>query len=729
MKARFLWVTLILFTLMILPSVESSLNDGVVGFWKMNTNSSIKISSEIDSKNDGYIRGTLYYRNDSYCKIGGCYYNPTTNSNPRIRIYNLSSTNRDNETYSFWYKADTCAGGNNNNYAVDIFNNKIVLAFQTVSQFFVYYPTSKTINFSCSTNWDFFTITTQKSTNAFKIYRNGSLIIDKSDYTAPAYNDTIGFFGPISNDIMSTAGTFDEIGLWNRTMGDIEIGELFNDMISGFSYPFPVVNFNITLLNRTPSDITDSNALGTGANFTYFMNVTNANFSNAYLNWSIVTSTGYWLTINGTIQPSFRQISSYKNASLNFSFHLDDNDIYPGVHNLDDDIMDNSQHYLQSLSATDYLKTRLVGVRNTSNLSVVEIMVNGTGICRLFYCNESYTSGNPSINQNCFEFADQNGVLFNHTSNQSRHNIFSFNLFNNSIGTVRVTNTSYFMVKGVVTGGCTVGYVNVTTRKDQVQLSTNLGGAYSNMTYTPDLHIHQYDQTDYLSIYACIKNNSGTTFCSTELQDNLNITLIKPTNVQIYKPDNNITDTLIVNFSASTPMFNANISYYTVYIHRGDYNLSILSNGTLSTLYSYNITALNYSYGQIFGVAVRSTDTNGQNSLEYSDLFYNVPPPASVNEQLVALLSDINSTLKGVQNTQNKDSGGVNMIGLYIMLTALTIFAFMRNDRAVNIIIGLLDFFIGLKAISLGGADAMIGVMIIIISIILFAIDPDAQNT
>ncbi len=397
----------------------------------------------------------------------------------------------------------------------------------------------------------------------------------------------------------------DEFGVWYKALNYTEVLELYNYGLTGVSYPFSTSTPEVivwSFLNQSPSDITTS-TFG-------FLNITynssmNMNVSSVYLNYTITNST---TSINGTALPAYLQTTS-TNKSMNWSTLLGDNEYFSGVYNYNESIVESTvkSGAITLTGSNDYALISLINVRNDTLYNIFEVMMNTslTGSASIYYCNSSYTTGAITSNANCIQIGTFNGTGFNHTHNlaynYSRHNLFSVPVQNGGIGTVKISNTSYFIIKRE-TGIVYVHYANLTSpRPTAFRTSGNKGNTYTNLaaTFLVDAHLHQYTGYNYFVYQQCGTNTSGTFNCSSFRSDLIDLSALNPTSPQVVSPSNqdyNYTTDILFNWTDA-------ITYI---------NTTTIKNYTYSLL-TNNSVLVNYFYGQktpIINTTVISASVN-----------------------------------------------------------------------------------------------------------------------
>jgi len=386
-------------------------------------------------------------------------------------------------------------------------------------------------------------------------------------------------------------------------------------------------NCNITFKSQVPADIDILNVLQSYLNITY--NVSNFyDYETTKIYHKVNDSNGQVNYVNGSL------INGWKNDYLqiskqeNFNWILGENEVYPYLSLLDLNYLENNPHLEQTLGNNNYLKTRIVGMNPNKDTSFFEIMLNSTGslATNIFYCNSSYSTGNPNINNNCVLFGNiPANTPYNHEhSNYSSHNVLSLGIINQSIGNVGITNTSYFIIEGE--GGLntpTIYYLNNDSGLGNTELSTDNGVSYSQFSGTVDLHIHQYDGTETFSYYVCANETfNGEEKCTTTREDLLGFANLPPSSPIIINPINNTySNTSNINISYLPAVSPNSYPIETYNISLLDTNETFISHivdngGNLS--YDWNISSI--AIGN-YRIRVDAYDNLSQNSSAFSQAF------------------------------------------------------------------------------------------------------------
>lgn len=423
-------------------------------------------------------------------------------------------------------------------------------------------------------------------------------------------------------------GRLDEVAIWNRTLTQADITALYNNGTSNISYPFeagPYIANNILFSSQTPSDIDTGNLFNYGhLNISYNFNANSSpyNASTIRLNYTVINATSW---VNGSIYTKNPMINYTGNTStINYYFEIDADNLYPGtypayyIENMEED---NRSFY--ALSNNHYINLSLKNVRNDTNYGLFELMVNTSlGTSELRYCNSSYSGGNPISSANCYLFATFSGSGFNHTHGKSKHNTFTFpiNTTNGRIGTVKITNQSYFLIRGTSINSTFIGYMNNATNIATV--STDAGLTYTPLNYTFDYHLHQFTGTETLSYFAYAQNTSGAYTYSSNTTDSFQQSIVPPTPPIIITPTAttynqyiNITYTPSINITGRIHYYNISL------LDENDTQLYFIYNNSLNTSYYWNTYPYNLSTGTYYKIKVLASDTNTETAYSISEMF------------------------------------------------------------------------------------------------------------
>jgi hypothetical protein len=291
---------------------------------------------------------------------------------------------------------------------------------------------SATINLN---TWYFVVYTYNGSIGKLTINGNqvGSLQ-SSTTFNPDATANTLWFFGR-DNGINIANAYFDEFRFYNHSLNSSELSFL-NSIVSA-NYTLgsetsqaspPVVTFNYQI----PTDITVSSNVGRNLTISYNITDSDSNGVNAS------TATLYYktnsTTSNTSIYTNGSSLSGYlsrtgTNVSSNFTFELQDNQIYPGTYNYNEMLMEQTPHSVQNLNnGGDIIKTRLFNVSNTKSFGFFETNASCNSLTNIYYCNSTYTTGDPASTSNCVVFATMTGTTpLNHShSIYSGHRVFTF---------------------------------------------------------------------------------------------------------------------------------------------------------------------------------------------------------------------------------------------------------------------------------------------------------------
>jgi hypothetical protein len=418
-----------------------------------------------------------------------------------------------------------------------------------------------------------------------------------------------------------------------------------------------------------------------------------------------------WVYINGVQTPCGYQTQALTtNISDTWLFRLFDNQVYPATYNINETYMEQTQHSIYNIADhSSYVKIRLYNVSSTKQYSQFEVMANDSSsntTLGIFYCNESYTTGDPDTSPFCTNFYSLLGnVPYNHTHTQySSHMLipFSMNTTTGTIGGVQVTPTSYFLLRG---NSSTWHAYYISNDTGSAETTTDNGTTWTPLAGTIDSHLHQYYGTDTLAYYASACNGLGKCVNSSTRLDLINLGGLSPTAPDIYSPTGAKKGIISINYTQSiSPNGYAIVSYNISLLNTDNsLNMTIADNNSPNFGYIWDSTPA--SDGE-YKIGVEACDSNSLCTLGIGNLFtidntipivtiyspqailYNasasVPLQVSANEPIALWTYSLNSSnISFTPNTTITGAQGLN---------SLTIYA---RDNAGNIGIASTSFTIG----------------------------------
>lgn len=429
----------------------------------------------------------------------------------------------------------------------------------------------------------------------------------------------------------------DEVVFWcGRAPGMEEITAHFN---YGAALEAVAVAPTITFVNQTPVDLNSFNILGVNEplNITYDITDTDGVNASTVLLFRKLNSTeedGLIIT-NGTVTNRGWETTTGTNISDRWTFLLTDKEVYPATYNYPEETMIATAHSSISLdSDSEYIKIELLNITNSKEFNFVELMANTTGIFsgRIYYCNSTYSTGNPDTSTSCTNFFNIPAAKpYNHShSVNSYHHIipFAFDNVTKLLGGVYVNNgVGYFLLRGRPgANSWNAFYIAPQSRLNAIQTTVNGGTAWSNFVGTVDSHLHQFSKNTslYYKVYACDTLNNCDN--STTRQDLIDIGNLPPTAPDVFSPVAGLqSGNISINYTAA-------VSPNQFLILR--YNVSLLDSSlNLVTNISDNNTALGFIWDStaiadgVYIVEVAAFDSQSLSSSGFSDNFTvkNVP--------------------------------------------------------------------------------------------------------
>ena len=203
----------------------------------------------------------------------------------------------------------------------------------------------------------------------------------------------------------------------------------------------------------------------------------------------------------------------------------------------------------------------------------------------------------------------------------SQHQVIPFNInsTSGSIGTVKISSKSYFLIRGNSNPAQTINYsfINNQTKNGASKTSTTGGATWTNQTFTVDSHLHQFDNLTIFYHYVCANDTLNQQTCSTPIPDLMELAGIPPNIIITYPTENLYSGFINITYSYfsanSYAMSYSNISLFNTSLI---FNLTINSNNSINLSYNWN-SSLARDGQYIIQVCVK--DSQNQPSCAYSE--------------------------------------------------------------------------------------------------------------
>lgn len=451
-------------------------------------------------------------------------------------------------------------------------------------------------------NWYMITVT--KSDANMTIYLNGtywaSMNTTMTANGSAATNNGL-YIGKREDNYGQSNTDIDEMSFWNYAMNSSTIEELYANG-SGIFYPYNVTvppaipQFYTVSTVQVPNDINSTSIEGLTINASIIGNTSNTSTSTLAFKIHTTLSSNCPVIYQKTCEVTNDAYRSFPMTKINNSYYtifLEALDYLPGVYPYNESIIEDTPHTNYSLYLNNYMRWLLTNFSvNTTQffISLEFAAINqSTNAMGIYYCNSSYTTGNPVTSSNC-ELVDSFIPL---NLSQHFHNFSSHWTIPITISTVTKTqNSSFiFLSSGNINNGWKFGYVtNPAYDNTSFQI-----GSYNSWTATSnifDVHIHNFFANDYFSYYVTFnENGSGNT--SSIVYDFYNITHYPPSAPIMLTPAcseqftlGNEKSSIYFSWTNSTSLNNFSI-FYNLDI------LTLLADYPLVTL--LNVTNYNYT--------------------------------------------------------------------------------------------------------------------------------------
>ena len=630
MRKQYLIFGLMLFLLVF--SVNALLTDGLVLYYTMdgNTTSAILINDST-RLNNGTITNAFTALN-----VLGIINESGQSATTKVDIAisnSISSLSNSDFTANMWLKPTLGAS----TYLLNFNAETLILGLGTNGGFtkgaMVIYDGSWRGNNSCIITdnvWNF--VTYNARDNIMLFFING---VNCGNVTVS--DKTISYFSWLRHH-SSTAqfyiGLVDEFSLYNRSLSNAEITQLYNNS-AGIQYPFiisepqPTASMPNYIINIS-TDPQDLNTSVYKMLFNASVYDTNYNLSStgtATLFKKLVTGVSYCSVFTNGVCDRYN--NSYTNYTMNkvnnslFNYTLDDTELFSAYYGYNESIITSTP---KTSNYTVYYQNSIINqnirfmIHNFSvqankyyiNLEFDTNNLSGLSPLLIYYCNNSYITGDPKINVNC-ELVDSFIALnsFKHTHNNSKHFTIPVNINN----VTKTQNSSFIFTSTFTqTQGWNFGYFTDTRYNNR---SYKIG-SYDNWIDTPnifDIHYHYFYDDDKLIYYVNYSNSTASNI-SQVYTKYYNITttppsagiFISPVCDQVFTLDDN--DNVTINFSWLPSFSQDDCDFtYNLSVYIDDFNIinlnTSINQNTTNYLYTGNSLPINtylYPYNLICDV-------------------------------------------------------------------------------------------------------------------------------
>lgn len=568
-----------------------------------------------------------------------------TNFTYKARAISTSSATRGNQII-FRYNGQ----GGTREYYLYYVDTGIKFYYVNITSF---YTIGSTVGYTIQPNDN---ITVVANGNNFLYYINGAL----------KRNDTV-------NNI-TRSGT---IG-WRADTSYNEVDDLniTSSEIPGDVPPAPPQT-NYTIVNvQTPADINTS--------VLYFtvnssVNATNSSMLDNLTNPYMFISTKITTTLNNgcaifqqrdclasSTTVTVKNMTKINNTAYFTSFA--DNEFIPAYYAYNYSYINNNPGDNYTNYQNNNIRFNIYNFSNNTNDFFIGLefqainLSSSTASMLIYYCNSSYSTGNPLLSSNCVlldSFVPT--TLWSHVHNFSLHQYIPVKIQN-----VTKTQMSYIIFVSpnlLPQNGWSFRYVNSSSYDNT---SFNIGNlnTWSNTSKIFDIHIHPFFQTDYIQYFTTFNNGTSDQANSSVTIDFFNLTNFPPSAPDIITPGCNANYTvdytgasntiIFYNWTASTSVNNFVVTY-APYLCNGLTYLCIQFNTTNNTNSQQQI---NYSYiannllvtgtNNYFYTKIVATDSVGQSDTGIQNCFFNICQNIWVK--------DTNACLSGVRTITYSDS-------------------------------------------------------------------------
>jgi hypothetical protein len=379
-------------------------------------------------------------------------------------------------------------------------------------------------------------------------------------FTGLSNPDTSFTYYMLTNDVNTPDGSsriwcdgVSTIGVFNTTIR--YVGKQTVMWLYGEQTAIPSgapINYSISN-TQTPSDI---NTTTLEINITSWVNST-GNISNL-TNPSVQLWYKQYTALNNNcaifINRNCTSNNVYKNSTMTkvnnsiYTISLSDTEIFPAYYPWYTDEIFNSDGLNYSVYTSHNVRFMIYNFSTSSNDYNIFVEMNaknktGSSNMNIYYCNQSYNSGNPAITNNCELISSYTALTSSlstskHNHDKSTHDVVPFKI--NSVGKTK-NSSIVFMGSGTVANAWEFKYI-LNSSYDNMSFQTGASFPQYNFDASNkifDIHIHSFEKTDYLSYYTTFNNGTSDVKNSSVTNDFYNVSIYNPNCPYFINPSDN----------------------------------------------------------------------------------------------------------------------------------------------------------------------------------------------
>lgn len=389
-------------------------------------------------------------------------------------------------------------------------------------------------------------------TKNMSMWINGSRIQSNTDDAGPTIT-SIGRLGFYTN---TKSAAFTDFRVWEGACTD----EPANSGPT-ITWWMQVPDINISNLGQTINivyNITDANGVASNATLYYKVNSTQDHIM---------------LNDSGTTDASSHEAELVITGNV-FNWSLEDNEVYPGVYNLNHSITENAIHTGHVIASKNTVPGVSFQGMAITPYNLLEVMItnhsNNSNPLQVWYCNRTDLDTKIIWSEHCTNFYTiEGGLQPNHFhGNSTWHMVIPFAINTSGyLNDVLLTDNGTFYFIPVTNNDWTIYYTDNYTTPTTTRITSGGGPGLNFQTYTFDSHIHQIDYTDNVSYWVVAWDNQSARTNGSLTVDMIGISDQPPNSPSIRTPiGGNYTGKINISYDASQSPNNYTIEFYNVSI-------------------------------------------------------------------------------------------------------------------------------------------------------------------